>query len=191
MALDEVVAEAAGRAGVTRACAALGVNLPSYRHRRQQRLGRARRRARAPAGVAVAAADGAAAAVPITAGDEASGASPIVTVDPPAGTVAPAVADRALHPAALSSEERATVLDLLCSDRFMDLSPKQVFMTLLDDGVYHCSVRSMYRLLEDHGLAGERRRGGHRDPGTHPMPVIEATAPNRAWSWDIERHEAP
>jgi len=98
---------------------------------------------------------------------------------------------RRAHPAALSSDERFEILDVLCSERFVDLSPHQVFMTLLDERRYLCSVRSMYRLLEEHGLGGDRRRGAHQSPGRHPMPIVQASRPNEAWSWDIERHEAP
>ena len=105
--------------------------------------------------------------------------------------VAATLAERRRHPASLSDAERWEVLELLCSDRFVDLSPRQVFMTLLDEGRYYCSVRSMYRLLEDHGLGGERRRGGHQRPGVYPVPVIEASAPNVAWSWDITKLRGP
>jgi putative transposase len=45
----------------------------------------------------------------------------------------------------------------------------------------------MYRLLEDHGLLRERRRGGHSRRGEYPIPQIEAAAPNQCWSWDITR----
>jgi putative transposase len=100
-------------------------------------------------------------------------------------------ANRRPHPASLSSDERHDILQILCSERFMDLSPRQVFMTLLDEGSYYCSVRSMYRLLDDHGLVGERRRGGHRHPGAYPIPVIEASRPNVAWSWDITKLRGP
>jgi hypothetical protein len=36
-------------------------------------------------------------------------------------------------------------------------SPAAVYATLLDEGEYHCSVRTMYRLLEQRGESGERR----------------------------------
>jgi hypothetical protein len=35
-----------------------------------------------------------------------------------------------------------------------------VYATLLDEGVYHCSMRTMYRLLEEEGESGERRDSG-------------------------------
>jgi putative transposase len=108
-----------------------------------------------------------------------------------AAAIAAVVAERRPHPASLSGDERREILEVLCSDRFADLSPRQVFMTLLDEGTYLCSVRSMYRLLEDHGLTRERRRGAHQHPGVYPMPVIEAHRPNTAWTWDITKLRGP
>jgi len=98
---------------------------------------------------------------------------------------------RAPHPAALSLEEKERILKELCSPRFQDAAPAQVFTTLLDEGTYLCSVRHMYRLLEDHGLLSERRRGGHQRRGLHPIPVLEATGPNECWSWDITKLRGP
>jgi putative transposase len=118
-------------------------------------------------------------AAPAPSGDSQVPAAAVASALPPA------------HPAALSSDERHEVLDLLSSDRFVDLSPHQVFVTLLDEGTYVCSVRSMYRLLEDHGLGGDRCRGGHRHPGHHPMPIVMASRPNEAWSWDITKLRGP
>ena len=108
-----------------------------------------------------------------------------------AAAVAAVVAERLPHPASLSADERHEILEVLCSDRFADLSPRQVFMTLLDEGTYLCSVRSMYRLLEDHGLTRERRRGAHQHPGSYAVPVIEAHRPNIAWTWDITKLRGP
>ena len=44
---------------------------------------------------------------------------------------------------ALSSEERLGVLDILHGDRFVDKAPQEVYATLLDEGEYHCSIRTM------------------------------------------------
>lgn len=98
---------------------------------------------------------------------------------------------RKRHPAAMSAEEKLRVLDELCSPRFYDDSPAQVFHTLLDEGEYLCSVRQMYRLLEDHGLLYERRRGGHARRGLHPIPMLEASSPNECWTWDITKLRGP
>ena len=48
---------------------------------------------------------------------------------------------------ALSETERGEVFDTLCSERFVDRSPAEVVATLLDEEVYLCSERTMYRVL--------------------------------------------
>jgi putative transposase len=90
---------------------------------------------------------------------------------------------------ALSGPERQGVLDVLHSERFVDSSPHQVHATLLDEGAYLCSPRTMYRLL---GVAGEarERRNQLRHPD-YPRPELVATRPNQAWSWDITKLLGP
>lgn len=90
---------------------------------------------------------------------------------------------------ALSPAERETVLACLHQERFQDRSPAAVFATLLDEGTYHCSMRTMYRLLEQEGETRERR-----DQLTHPAyqkPELLATAPNQLWSWHITKLLGP
>jgi putative transposase len=92
-------------------------------------------------------------------------------------------------PRALTAEERWVVLGHLHSERFQDRSPTEVYGTLLDEGVYCCSARSMYRLLEKEGETRERR-----DQLIHPpyrKPELLATAPNQLWSWDITKLLGP
>jgi len=93
---------------------------------------------------------------------------------------------RPVPPLALSPEERQTVVDILHSERFQDKAPYEVYATLLDEGQYHCSIRTMYRILtSEHGDVKERRRGHQR---THyKKPELLATAPNQVWSWDITK----
>jgi len=45
------------------------------------------------------------------------------------------------------------VLDVLCSARFADAGVAEVYATLLDEGVYHCSASTMRRILRDRGLS--------------------------------------
>jgi putative transposase len=82
------------------------------------------------------------------------------------------------------------VLELLHSERFVDSSPAQVYATLLDEGAYLASERTMYRLLEaEHGSVRERR-----DQLTHPgyqRPELLAERPNQLWSWDITKLLGP
>ncbi|MHB8440166.1 MAG: hypothetical protein ACYDD4_13560 [Acidimicrobiales bacterium] len=98
---------------------------------------------------------------------------------------------RASHPASLSDAEKVEIVEVLCSERFCDLAPAQVYSTLLDEGTYLCSERQMYRVLAERGLVRERRRGGHQRRGAYGVPRLEADRPNAVWTWDIERHEAP
>jgi putative transposase len=115
------------------------------------------------------------------------GLEPAVASPPPAALeLLPA---RAGSFRALSAAERQTVLDCLHSPRFQDVSPAAIHATLLDEGVYHCSPRTMYRLLEQAGESRERR-----DQLTHPAyqkPELLATAPNQLWSWDITKLRGP
>jgi len=90
---------------------------------------------------------------------------------------------------ALSQIERASVLTVLHEERFQDRSPAAVQATLLDEGQYLCSTRTMYRILEDEGESRERR-----DQLVHPAyqrPELLATAPNQLWSWDITKLRGP
>lgn len=89
----------------------------------------------------------------------------------------------------IGDAERGHIRDVLCSERFGDLAPAQVYATLLDEGVYLCSERTMYRILHEHDLVRERRRG-HQRRG-HVPPQVHATGPNQAWSWDISRLAGP
>ena len=48
---------------------------------------------------------------------------------------------------ALAVAERQAVHDLLRQPRFVDQAPAEVYAELLDGGFYHCSIRTMYRIL--------------------------------------------
>jgi putative transposase len=96
---------------------------------------------------------------------------------------------RAPSPRALSGPERDAVLAELCSERFVDCSPAQVWATLLDEGRYLASERTMYRLLaSEHGPVRERR--AQLEHPAYRRPELLAERPNEVYSWDIERHEA-
>jgi hypothetical protein len=64
---------------------------------------------------------------------------------------------RRSSPRALSVAERSAVLAALHEPRFVDLAPAEVYATLLDEGRYLCSERTMYRLLAAHQEVRERR----------------------------------
>jgi len=90
---------------------------------------------------------------------------------------------------ALSQEERRTVRDVLNSDRFVDSAPRQVYATLLDEEVYLCSWRTMYRILDEYQEVRERRNQVSHP--TYIKPELLATAPNQLWSWDITKLLGP
>ena len=92
-------------------------------------------------------------------------------------------------PRALSVEEKQTVLDILHSERFMDKAPHEVYAILLDEGKYHCSVSTMYRLLRESREVRERRNQ-LRHP-VYQKPELLATGPNQVWSWDITKLLGP
>ena len=107
----------------------------------------------------------------------------------PLGQPAESPVPRPSPPRALSPEERQQVLDVLHEERFRDQAPPEVFATLLDEGRYLCSLRTMYRILEESGEVHERR-----DQLRHPSyqkPQLLATAPNQVWSWDITKLLGP
>ncbi len=90
---------------------------------------------------------------------------------------------------ALRLEERQTVLACLHEERFQDRSPAAVYATLLDEGTYHCSISTMYRVLDEHDESHERRNQLLHPP--YQKPELMATAPNQLWSWDISKLLGP
>lgn len=90
---------------------------------------------------------------------------------------------------ALSETERKRVEDTLASPRFVDRSPAEVAATLLDEGRYLCSERTMYRILQANHPVRERRN--QRVHPSYAKPELVAAAPNQVWSWDITRLLGP
>jgi putative transposase len=86
-------------------------------------------------------------------------------------------------PRKLSSAEERQVLSQLTSERFIDCSVPEVYATLLDEGLYLCGPRTMYRILEKHRAVRERRH--QRRHPDYPKAELLAEAPNQVWSWDI------
>jgi putative transposase len=96
---------------------------------------------------------------------------------------------RPAPPNKLTEAERQHILAVLRSAEYCDLAPAQVWARLLDDGIYLCSISTMYRLLV---IAGENRE--RRRQRTHPArkkPELIARRPNQVWSWDITKLQGP
>lgn len=89
----------------------------------------------------------------------------------------------------LSSTERARILGVLNSDRFVDSAPIEVFATLLDEGIYLGSISTFYRVLAQNRQVQERRRQAR-----HPAckrPELIATGPGQVFTWDITKLPGP
>lgn len=90
---------------------------------------------------------------------------------------------------ALTAEERAQVRAVLNSERFADCAPREVYATLLDEGIYLCSWPTMYRILRE---ADEvKRRRDQARCSAYTKPELLATRPNQLWSWDITKLKGP
>ena len=90
---------------------------------------------------------------------------------------------------ALDNSERQQVLTALHSERFVDKAPAQVWATLLDEGIYYCSIRTMYRILGEHQEVRERRN--QLQHPNYQKPELLAEGPNQLWSWDITKLRGP
>lgn len=96
---------------------------------------------------------------------------------------------RSAPPRTLTQTEKEQVRDLLNSERFQDLAPREMYATLLDEGLYLASWRTMYRILAAQDEVRERRNQ-LRHP-VYAKPELMATGPNQVWSWDITQLRGP
>lgn len=88
--------------------------------------------------------------------------------------------DRNPSPRALNNAERRNVRDLLHSPQFVDRAPAQIHAAPLDQGIYHSSSRTMYRILHDSWEV--RERGDQlQHPQYHKSELI-ASGPCQVWS---------
>lgn len=100
----------------------------------------------------------------------------------------PKISPLSRSPRRLTDMEELRVLDTLNSERFQDMAPGEAYVTLLDEDVYLCSERTMYRILSRHGQNVIRRQSAPRE---YIKPELLATRPNELWSWDITKLKGP
>jgi putative transposase len=96
---------------------------------------------------------------------------------------------RPAPPRALSAAERQRILAILHQPHFVNLAPAEIFATLIDQGIYHCSISTYYRILHANGEVRERRKQS-RHP-VYKKPELLAEGPNQVWSWDITKLKGP
>jgi putative transposase len=92
-------------------------------------------------------------------------------------------------PRRIPDEDREKIAGVLNEERFADLVPAEVYATLLEEGRYLCSIRSMHRILAENVDVRDRR-----NQLSHPAyarPELLAEAPNELWSWDITKLRGP
>lgn len=92
-------------------------------------------------------------------------------------------------PRRLTEQEEHSVLEVLTSDRFINQGVPTAYTTLLDEGIYLCSPRTMYRVLKRKAQS-RKQRSSRRRP-LYQKPELIATGPNQVWSWDITRIKGP
>jgi putative transposase len=97
--------------------------------------------------------------------------------------------ERLPSPRALPRAEKEIVRQALNNERFADQAPREVFATLMDEGTYLCSWRTMYRILNENQEVRERRNQ-LRHPN-YTKPELLATKSNQLWSWDITKLLGP
>jgi putative transposase len=100
----------------------------------------------------------------------------------------PAEKKKQFSPRKLTVDEEEKVLLVLNSPRFCDMAPGEIYATLLDESIYLCSQRTMYRILESNKQNIQRRQ---KQPGSYARPELLATGPNQLWSWDITKLKGP
>ena len=98
---------------------------------------------------------------------------------------------RPTPPPALDVEEREEVRAVLDSEEFVDCAPAQVYASLLDRDVYLCSVRTMYRILDEHDEVKERRALCANDCGTPAPPGISVEGEEVVTRWHRRRSDLP
>jgi putative transposase len=189
----DIAVEMASRVGVAPLCQALGKSRATFYRHRQPGPAHVEAGARPKAGpgpmqdqsarspvVACDHGTEGATVPPAASADEVSLAAARSEQEP----LAPPAADTS-SPRALSRHERERVIALLDSERFCDLAPAEIYATLLDEGIYLCSERTMYRILAEQGQVRDRR--AQRRHPKYVAPELMASRPNQLWSWDITK----
>lgn len=100
-----------------------------------------------------------------------------------------ALIQRKLPDFAYDSEEREQILLVMNSEPYMDKTPYEIYASQLDKGNYLCSVRTMYRILEENNQLKERRK--IKRSNNYQKPELLATEVNQVWSWDITKLKGP
>ncbi len=97
--------------------------------------------------------------------------------------------ERELPNFAYTPAERKEILNVMNSDIHMNQTPYEIYASELDAGEYLCSVRTMYRILDENDQVKERRKV--RRSNNYQKPELLSTRANQVWSWDITKLKGP
>ena len=89
------------------------------------------------------------------------------------------------QPRKLSTAQQDTIIEVLNSAEYCDVSPRQIYAQLLSLGQVLASPSTFYRLLRERTQTTPRR--AQRPPQRHAKPQLCASAPNQVWTWDITK----
>ncbi|TFD78001.1 IS3 family transposase [Cryobacterium sp. Sr8] len=95
------------------------------------------------------------------------------------------------QPAALSADERATVIAVLTDTSYANKSVVQTYWHAFDAGRVMCSQRTFYRIAKAQRLVGDRRRTRTHGSSSRRTPAVAADAVGDLWSWDITELRGP
>ena len=90
----------------------------------------------------------------------------------------------------LTDNETATIIAVCNEPRFASLPPTQIVPTLLDEGIYHASESTFYRVLKAHNQLNHRGRSLAPKVSSTPQSFT-ATRPCQVFCWDITYLPSP
>jgi len=93
-------------------------------------------------------------------------------------------------PRKLSTEEEETFYKVATEARFRELPPEQITATLLDEGTYYGSARTLYRIFKKRQANIARTESRRAGKSRKPQELV-ATGPNQVWCWDITWLKTP
>lgn len=96
-----------------------------------------------------------------------------------------------VQPAALTTEERGEIIDVLTDEIYAGKSVVQTYWAAFDAGKVTCSQRTFYRVAATQSLVGDRRRTRAAGTYSRRVPVVAATKVGDLWSWDITEFRGP
>jgi putative transposase len=89
----------------------------------------------------------------------------------------------------LSETEKDAIVEAFHRPEYIDLPIRSAWVKMVDDKLCLCSAATAYRVLEER--CAKRRLTARRARPQRRPPVLEATAVNQVWTWDITYLPSP